>query len=177
MNDHTTRIKTAFQAFSRRDFGDWSGLSQSMSLADVVQLFPLEGDWRGVGRLGSDQKETNYTYITIEGFEQQVRMWLDEDNHVILMDVEYPTLPTSLSSLLDKLGTPDAKLDSYFGTLLLQQSEWIYASHGLTLFVNPENSVLLRIAVFAPSTLDEYIKSLRLNLKTRRMPAQKFPKR
>jgi hypothetical protein len=175
MNNHIARTKTALQIFSRRDFGAWSGLPRATPLADIARLFPLEDDWRGVGRLGSDLKETRYAYITIEGFEQQVRIWLNEDNNIILMDVEYPTLPFSLSSLLDRLGTPDAKLDSYFGMLFLQQSEWIYANRGLTLFINPENSALLRIAVYASSTLDEYVKSLRLNLKIRRMPTKKYP--
>lgn len=169
MSETNIEIEEALRKFAQRDFSNWLGLPNSICLEDVTHQFLLEDDWRGIGRLGLAQREATYVNITIKGFERQVQVWLN-GNRIVLMDVEYPTLPSELAVLLNQIGEPEAKLDAYLGVFQLEQSEWVYPSLGLTLFVNPENYIILRLAVFVPSTLDDYLQHLRLNLQTRRFP-------
>jgi hypothetical protein len=168
---HSNQTVQVLQVFAQLNFAGWQGLPEHATLADVVQLFPLNSDWTGAGRLGSDQDEHPYVYANIPGFETPVRVWL-QDDEVTLMDVERPAAAGGLDVILRHIGAPDAAEDSYLGTLLLEKSEWIYASRGLTLFVNPENQTLLRLAIFCPSTLDHYLKHLRLNLEMSRKPQE-----
>ena len=39
-----------------------------------------------------------------------------------------------------------------------------------TLYINPDNQILLRLAVFAPTSLDLYLQQLRLDLQAFRRP-------
>jgi hypothetical protein len=167
--NHAADVRSALRAFARQDFRNWQGLPKSTEFGEVVLLFPAESEWEGTGRLGSEQDEHQYRYVRIEEFEHPARVWLQADN-VILLDLEYPI--ANLDELINHLGAPDAKQDSYLGTFLVEKSEWIYAQRGLTLFVNPEARTLLRIAAFQQSDLENYLKHLRLNLQTRRTPQE-----
>lgn len=170
MDDSRRRsAQAALRAFARRDFHDWRGLAPDTSLSDAVAVFEDDDDWRGAGKLGSERRASRWASVAVEGYEKGVRVWLDEDL-VILIDGESPTLATPLPVLLQDIGQPEAKLDSYLGTLLIPESEWVYAGRGLTLYVNPENGILLRVAVFVPTTLDDYRQRLQLDLQTRRLP-------
>lgn len=161
--------QAALRAFARRDFRQWRGLSPHTSFADVAAVFEIDDDWRGAGTLGSERREATWASVGLEGYEKGVRVWLDE-NLVILIDGELTELATELSVLLQDTGEPEAKLESYLGTFPIPESEWVYAARGLTLYVNPENGILLRVAVFVPTTLDVYRQRLRLDLQMRRLP-------
>jgi hypothetical protein len=160
--------QAALRAFAGRDFRDWRGLAPNTSLTDVAAVLEVD-DWSGAGSLGSERREATWVNAAVEGFEHAVRVWLDE-NLVLLLDAESPTLATELPDLLRALGTPEAKLDSYLGTFPIPESEWVYPGRGLTLYVNPANGILLRLVVFAPTTLEVYRQHLRLDLQMRRLP-------
>jgi hypothetical protein len=172
MVDHRMSPETVLQAFVQGDFTGWYGLAHPTRLSDAEHLFEVEHGWRGRGRLGSDREEHDFVYSKVKRSERPLRLWLRR-NDIILIDREYPPITRSLTTLLSDLGTPEAKEDSYLGMLLLAGSEWIYASRGLTLFLNPENASLLRIAAFEPSDLASYLSRLRLDLKVRRLPTDK----
>jgi hypothetical protein len=169
MDEPHSNAQAALRAFARRDFHDWRGLAPNTSLGETAAIFEVDDDWRGVAKLGSDRREATWVSAQVEGYEKAVRVWLDEAL-VLLIDAESPTLLTGLPMLLRAIGTPEAKLDSYLGTFPLPESEWVYPGRGLTLYVNPENGILLRLAVFAPATLDVYRRRLRLDLQMRRLP-------
>ena len=106
---------------------------------------------------------------TIRGYRESVRVWLDRDL-VLLMDADSPTLDSDLPAILETLGTPEAQLDAYFGTLFLPKCEWVFPARGLTLYVNLEDRSLLRLVVYAATTLSTYRARLQLNLRTHRLP-------
>lgn len=160
--------EAALRRFAEKDFAGWSGLPKDCALSDLARLFAFEDDWRGSGRLG-EETEADYASVVIPGYEITTRVWLDGER-IILMDIEYPEVE---AGLVERLGRPEAKLDAYWGTILLEKSEWVHASRGLTLFIKPSDLALLRLAVFSPATIDEYEKRLRLNLRTRRGPAHR----
>jgi hypothetical protein len=162
-----TACKAALRIWADRDFRRWRGLPAGCSLTDVTSVFPLLNDGVGMSILG--EQNADFRMVMVDGYDSPVRVWSNDD-HVLMLDVEFPQLSTSLDALLAELGEPEARLDSFLSTLRLEQSEWVYPSRGLTLFINPDNDVLLRLAVYSPTTLDAYKKELLMNLRTRRLP-------
>jgi hypothetical protein len=171
-NGAHSREQAALAVFAGRDFREWKGLAPNTSLADAAAVFTVDDGWRGKGRLGDDRREATWVSAAVDGYDKAVRIWLDLDR-VILMDAESPTLATDLPTLLQTIGAPEAKLDAYLGTFLIPESEWVYPGRGLTLYVNPENGILLRLAVFVSTTPDVYRRSLRLDLRMRRLHQSK----
>jgi hypothetical protein len=169
MNASQSTAEAALQAFARRDLCDWRGLAPETSLADVAALFKVDEETRGRSQLGSERREAIWMSAMVEGYESGMRVWLDADD-VLMLDAQYPQLVTDAPTLLHSVGEPEAKLDAYLGTFLLPGSEWVYPARGLTLYVNPENLVLLRLVVYVATTLDNYRQRLRLDLQMRRLP-------
>ena len=48
-----------------------------------------------------------------------------------------------------------------FGTVAMPGGELVYANRGLTIFLNPENRVVVYVTAYAPTTVDEYVLRLR----------------
>lgn len=161
-----TEVLTALVAL---ELNDWAGLHQDTALDHARQVFDIDEEWCGTGRLGSEGKKTVWYSVSTGGFPEGLRLWVS-DGDLILVDAPHPGLPGSLDDLLAALGPPQERLDSYLGTLLIEKSEWVYPGRGLTVFVNPANRRLLRIAVYRPVSLSEYRENLRLNLKKVRLP-------
>jgi len=157
--------------FAARDFLGWSGLHPSTMVADVAAVFEVDATPQPAV-LGSDQRGVSWTTVAADGFPEGIRVWLDGVD-VVLLDGPGAALPDGLSPLLDELGEPEARLDSYLGVFRIEASEWVYPGRGLTLYVNPENMVLLRVAGYVPTTLDEYERRLRIDLEARRLPRRR----
>lgn len=157
------------RAFANRALRSFTGLASPTSLDDVAKVFRLDRSWHGEGLLGSAEHRTAWYSATADGFAHGVRVWA-EDDAVVLIDAADLDLAEPLPLLLDALGEPDAKLDSFLGTLEIAGSEYVYAQRGLTLYVNPATAILLRIAAFAPASLAHYQRDLRLNLEMKLLP-------
>ena len=157
------------KALARLDLHGWRGLSQHTLLDHARQVFDIDDEWCGSSMLGTDRRQTYWFTVTCDGFPEGLRIWTS-GNEVILLDASSPDLPGGLDALLTALGSPQAQLDSYLGTLRIENSEWVFPERGITVFVNPDNHLLLRIAVYRPSKLSEYEQSLRLDLKKTRLP-------
>jgi hypothetical protein len=161
----------ALRRFATRDFRGWSGLQPRTTLHDIAAAFEVD-DVPQPALLGSELRQAGWVTVAADGFPAGIRVWLDEMD-VVLLEGEDPDLPGGLQPLLDELGEPEARLDSYLGTLPLEGSEWVYPTRGLALYVNPENMLLLRVAGYAPASLDEYERRLRLDLEMRRLPPRR----
>jgi len=92
------------------------------------------------------------------------------DGGLILVDGMTPELDGGADPLLADLGTPATRLDGDFGTLPISQGEWLYPEHGITLFLNTTSDKVLHLALYAPTTLDVYLGSLRPPLAKRPLP-------
>jgi hypothetical protein len=148
----------ALSAFARRQYGDWKGLP-ACTLAQLTASFPLLNQGIGTGRLFDRPAE--YRMVTVEGYPRPVRAWFSGDR-LALLDAEYPDASKTLAADFERLGEPELKLDSHWDIHLLAQGEWIWASRGLSALVNPGNRVVLRIRAFAPVSLEQYQKYLRI---------------
>jgi hypothetical protein len=155
-----------------RDFREWHGLPEQASVEDLATISIVDAERRATGWLGESKRRTEWLPATVTGYDQGVRLWVEQGlNRIVLLDVERPSLKTELDVLIDAIGAPVAKLDSYLGTFRLQDSEWIFASRGLTLYVNPETGALLRLAVYPATDLEKYRHNLRLDLQMTRLPS------
>ena len=162
--------QTCFQQFVSKDLSHWTGLPDDCLLSDLTQTGSYFKKGMGLARLG--RHKTNFKMLVVEGEERSVRVWLEEEK-VLLLDVKYPQIVPDLPTLVARWGEPEAKLGSYLGTLFLSESEWVYPQRGATLFVNPKNKILLRLAVYPITTLETYQDRLRLNLRRRRLPPKR----
>ncbi len=159
----------ALQTILARDFTQWNGLPATCRVSDIATLFSLSKGV-GVGRLGDNK--VNFHTAPVTGYSRPLRVWF-EDERILLMDIAQPEIVPDLEQYLALFGPPDTKLDAYLGTLLLAESEWVYLSRGLTFFINPATNILLRLALFEPTSLDRYKAHVRLNLKKRRLPLKR----
>lgn len=170
----TNKRQTAterLRPFAQRDFAAFRGLGMPTTLADCTAFFAFDTQAKASGFLGGRRRQLVTLTGACEGFNQGIRIWVVNEE-VQLFDAVDVQLPEEPKSLLAKLGKPDHKLDSYLGLLRLEKSEYVYLGRGLTLFLNPETSAILRVAAFRPSSLDEYQSSLRLDLEMKRLPAR-----
>ncbi|RXT36536.1 hypothetical protein [Bradyrhizobium betae] len=157
------------QAFANRTLRAFAGLASPTSLDDVGAVFDLDRSWHGQGFLGSAGRRTDWFSAAAKGFARGIRVW-GEDEAVVLVEATDVSLPEPLTSLLNTLGEPEAKLDSFLGTFEIKGSEYVYARRGLVLYVNPATAKLLRIAGFAPASLYDYQRNLRLDLEVKLLP-------
>jgi hypothetical protein len=159
------------EIFARRDFARWYGLPASTSIDDVADILDVDRSWHGAGFLGSDKRSARWLSAAAPGFGQGIRVWID-DAQVLLLDAPSLTLVdgVDVDVLLRGLGKPAAELESYLGTLAIARSELVYPERGLTLYVNPENGILLRAVAYEPGKLEHYMRRLRLDLRARRLP-------
>lgn len=154
--------------FAARDFAGWSGLVPHTTVADIAAAFEVD-DTPQPATLGSEHRAAGWATVAAGGYPDGIRIWFD-GIEVALLDGPDPELPGSLETLLGELGEPEARLDAYFGTLLLKGSEWVYPARGLTVYVNPANMLLLRLVAYAPASLDTYERHLRLDLQVTHLP-------
>lgn len=163
------RAIDALQALARRDLSGWTGLPADTSLADVRAVFELDESWQGEAPLGSGRIRTPWLAAGAPGFDEGLSVWVDGPR-VLMIDARYPVLPVSPQTLLDAFGPPAERLDSYLGPLPIAGAEQVFPERGITLYINPDNGKLLRVAVFSPVTLADYMSRLRLDLRTTRLP-------
>jgi hypothetical protein len=152
----------ALKALTWPELDHWKGLPSNCTLEAVGKVFTVPpGDWRGAGYVGEEPRELSWLTVSGNNFPHSVRVWLDGDL-VVLMDAEILGNESNLNMLLRKFGMPALQLDSYFGNAAMPKSEWVYPEMGLTLFVEPDNHNLLRVAVYPATTVEEYRKKFRI---------------
>ncbi len=159
---------SVLDAFVRLDFSDWHGLPECR-LGDLEAVLTVDRSWLGKGKLGSEQRAADYVMANAGGCEEQVRIWLKGDR-VLMIDADFSAEQPPVKTKLPILGEPETRLDNYLGVIFIERSEWVYAGRGLTLFINPEDGTLLRLAIYPPTTADEYVRGLRLDYCPRPLP-------
>jgi hypothetical protein len=159
----------AIRLIAARDLAGWQGLPRC-SLADVTAAFDRVSDGVGTGQIG--QRRRDYILVAAAGYDEPMRVWLEDADRVVALDVEYP----DVAALPDQLGEPEARRDFHWAGLDLVDGELVYASRGITVFVNPENRDVLRVAVYPAASLEAYDTLWRLALPPhRRRPLRRSP--
>lgn len=144
-------------------FDEWRGLPPGLELQGVTARFPPSHPATAPGYLGSAGTPVRYITVPVPGFRTELRVWFRPgDAHVVL--IEGTGTPPELDTLADRLGEPDARLDTYLNVLPLEGGELVFAGRGLTLFTNPATGRLLRLGLYERTTIDDYERRIRLDL-------------
>lgn len=166
----STASQEALRAFRAKELRDWKGIPSETTLSDLASVCEVDFSWRASAWIGESHRHAEWLNAVCDTFESAIRVWVDPgQDRILLMDTEDPVLDVDVAALARNMGIT-AKLDSFLGTFLLEQSEWVCASRGITLYVNPETHQLLRMAVYSPTTLEEYRQNLRIDLRRVRLP-------
>jgi hypothetical protein len=148
----------ARQSIEQRRFIGWRGLPAGCT-PDALVGVAFDDSW-GVARLGEDLDEARQAVLHIKGYYRP--MAFVRGGKVEAFDGMNPELDGDWAALAADLGEPDGKLDFVHGTTAMPGGERVYAQKGITVFLNPSNNFVVYVTLYAPTTLDGYVKKLRL---------------
>ena len=150
----------ALKSFAWPHLERWKGLSPHCVLPAVSTAWGYADDGRRTwANVGEDPHPLAMVSASVGGGPDSVDVWLD-DGSIVMLDTQVLGKASDLKALLAKLGQPAAKFDTFF-EVKMEKSEWVYPGRGLTLYVNPENHVPMRVVGYAPTTLEHYRRYLR----------------
>jgi hypothetical protein len=166
-----TGSRKAVEAFAAADvvaLDGLDGLRRGLALADLP--FAVDPEAAGRGVLGAGAR---HAWVVGESlvYEGGVRVWLDDDGAVLLLEGEDPVDGAGEPLLLPDLGEPEMLLEAVLDRLVLDGGERAYPSRGLVVRVNPANAVVLGVLVFAPTSPEDYLARLRPRQEVRRLLA------
>ena len=87
---------------------------------------------------------------------KEIHAWVDQNDRVVLLDTDLP--PGEPAAYTAALGEPAARLDYQFAGATLPRAEQVWLQKGAVVVVGAK---LIRVGVFAPTTLADYEASLR----------------
>lgn len=149
--------------------GEWNGIGSGCRIDDLRETFRIDDEWGGRGYLGEEEYDAEYVGIAVEESGNEARLWHDEAGTLLLVEmIEPETFPT-VEELLAMLGPPDARLDAVVGLRGGRGNEWVYPGRGFVAYVPSGAGRVERVVGFPPATIDEYRRTLRLNLEQRRL--------
>lgn len=153
-----TDCSAAISAFASVDPPHLRGLSATCTLADLsAVLKQLDGSTRGL--LGNDGSAFDIRLFSSAKLEE-IHAWIDSKGTVALLDADKP--PGTEAAFLAALGEPEARFDYAWGTGgTLQKAELVWPAKGVVLVSSGHVTGLVRLGVFAPTTLADYQARLR----------------
>ena len=158
----------ALRWFAAAELGEWRGLPEGLSLADVGVVLPLEEGATGNGYLGEERRPARWISARSEVYRGGLRIW-HVDGAVLVVEGRDPFDDAGTPLAAPDIGEPEAMLDTVLGRLTLAGGEHVHAALGLGLRVNPENGLLLGVVGFAPVPVDDYRARLRPELSPSRL--------
>jgi hypothetical protein len=151
------RCEEVREAIGARRFGDWRGLPPGCTAEELFGV-PLDSSW-GALPLGDGREQARSRLLELPGYYRPLAY--ARDGVVVAFDAMNPQLDGDPSALAESLGPPDATLDWIFGTVSMPGGEKVYAARGITLSLNPETQGVVYVTVYAPTTVESYLKRLR----------------
>lgn len=146
------------------DLVDWTGLAPGLNVDDLTTAgVIIDPELTGTGTLGSAEVPAQWFAAESFVYEHGVRVWV-RDDQVVLITGDLPVGPDGeppVAGGLDELGPPERVFGSYLGRVQLEDAEQVFAARGLALTINPENNLVLSVYGFAPTTVDDYERTVR----------------
>lgn len=156
----TTTCEDARQAIRGGRFVGWRGLPRGCT-PEALFGVAFDESW-GLRKLGDEHDAARMRLLDLAGYYRPLANV--RDGAVVMFDGTNPVLDGGWSALSADLGTPDATRDFGYGSVTMAGGERIHAARGITVFLNPENQVVVHIAVYPATTLDDYERRLRPSL-------------
>jgi hypothetical protein len=149
------------------DLAGWHGLPESTQPADLEPVVDAPDDAPAMAGIGL--RKALVRFGELAGTDSDAEVWVSpESSAVWLVAIGDPRFVTSPEHVLAQLGQPALRLDSALGTVQLPGSEWVYPERGLAVFADEEDERVWRLALFTPSTPEEYEERYRVRLGQRR---------
>jgi len=164
--------KDRLEQFLRRDLAGWKGLLAGCTEQEIARWLPLRPG-EGTARLGTDRVEYRFRSIEAPGFTEPLRLHFRDGTLRLARTGLWSTDRTECERLLKDLGEPPDRLDLIFGTDVIANGEWVYASRGLTLAVIPATGLIASAAAFQPCTVRTYQQWLRSDEPMRELPTRR----
>ena len=162
---NAVRCDAAIEAIRTMNLKAWNGLPADCDLAQIKAAFPPSSSSTWNARLGGTS--TEFVMVPVPNQEDPMRVWFDEGG-VLLLDMKYPDIGITTDVLREALGAPAVALDFPFASgLQIEHGQLVWPDRGITLFLKPKNGKLVRVALFAPCSLEHYRSRLMLDLEIR----------
>jgi hypothetical protein len=151
----TNPCRAAIEAFAAADPAQLRALPATCTLADVTAVLTAVPGTSN-GQLGSSRTRGVAVHYFSSPRLPDIHAWIDETQRVVLLDADLP--PGDASAYTAALGAPEAQLDYPYAGAVLPQAEHVWPHKGAVVVVGAQ---LIRIGVFAPTTLADYQATLR----------------
>jgi hypothetical protein len=161
---------SAREQIEARCFIGWHGLPPACT-PDALFGVPIDGTW-GELPLGRRFEPARSRLLEIDGYYRP--LVYVRGGVVVLFDGTNPALSGDWKYLSADLGQPDAIQDWVHGTICMPSGLRIYASRGITIFLNPENDFVIHASLYAPSTVKEYLARLLVDWNKRSLRSPVF---
>jgi len=169
-----TALEVTMSAFAIVDLAAVTDLPAELGLDDLAPFLSIDGNGGGRGSAGTPANGRSWVAAVVPAYDGGVRLWLDEDTgRVVVVEGLGPRDSAGMPLLAPELGRPDAVFDAVLGPVLVGNAERVYADRGVALHVFPETGALLRVVVFAPTTVEDYQRRLQPHSE----PLRKLPGR
>ncbi len=150
-------LDLALSAFTVADVTAATGLPDEVGLDDLAPFLTIDRDDVSRGQVGTPAEGRSWVAAEAPAYDGGVRVWLDEDTgRVVVVEGLSPRGADGLPLLAPELGEPGAVFDAVLGPVLVRDAERVYADRGLALHVFPETGAVIRVLVFAPTTVEDY---------------------
>lgn len=168
--DSMSTCDTIKQKIINRDFINWNGLPDNCDWTSLVGEYPLDWELRTAFPFGSSYKRRPIMMASVEGYDYP--SFAFENGEAVLFQGQGPQVP-DVQALIEHFGEAAACLDWQFGYLPCRESECVYPERGITLFLNSDRDRLFHIALYKPTTLENYMDNLRPKLGSKRRPRRR----
>ena len=153
MNDCIANIELILN----KDLQNWKGLEEQCDRTQLEAQFNFnegEGVYQRIHAENSYQ--TRFKTLSLPSFEEPLFFHYQEDT-LFFITTEFWSLDASeCKKLLDFFGKPEAKLEYRAEEFVEGEKEWVYPLLGISLALNAEEEMIIRLMFFAPCTLEKY---------------------
>jgi hypothetical protein len=164
----STSCEHASEAIRAGRLVGWRGLPAGCSPQALFGV-AFDDGW-GARKLGSQFEPARMRLLELTGFYRP--LVTVRDGTVVMFDATNPVLDGGWGALAADLGAPEASRDFVYSSVTMTGGERIHARRGITVFLNPENDVVLHVALYEPTTVDGYEQRLRPSLDKKPLPAK-----
>ena len=147
----------ARQAIATRRFIDWRGLPRGCTTEALFGV-PFDNSW-GALPLGAALEPARSRLLDLAGYYRPLAYV--RDGVPVAFDAMNPQLGDGWHALDGPLGAPDATVDWIFGTVPMPAGERVYASRGITIFLNPETQAVVYLTLYEPTSVEAYAQRIR----------------
>ena len=159
MREPRAACVTVLRRLSIGDFKNWTGLPGGCTSKEV-QLVLSGGESSAIGRISD--RSTQFRVYESPQHSEVIQVWFDDADRVLLITLVAPTIKGDVNALLRTLGPPERKLEPSVGHHA-DAHQWIYAGRGITLYVRERSNEIARVAVYPPTTVEQYELKLGAN--------------